>query len=437
MSHRGGARLASWPSRVFRPTLVVAALLSGCAATPPDSTTGDEPGTQTAALAAPQLEQVWPISTAYYRTTSADIYFGNLDARIQSLESRVAAGHGDRAEALAGQLYHRYKLRGRLADSDRATALLTERADAGWLTPSGMVLYAIALSGQHRFDEAEAWLARAREAGAKPEELRDVQADIVVARGDYARLAPELATSAQPIPDFYALAHRADLRLLQGDLKGAERHYLAAQTQYNDSNPVPLAWLHTQMGIAYLRFGEIENARRFFAAAVDRLPGYTLAEEHLAECETLLGDYDTARARYERVIATSDNPEYIAALSDLERRAGNPERAAALAAEAEAGYDALLKTAPAAYSQHAAEFYVERGKPERAYALAKANAEVRSDVGTLILLATTANAAAEQAVACEARSAALATGLAPPELGDLEELAATCAAQADAPRRAG
>ncbi len=420
----------------FRPTLLLAALLSGCAAGPADRSVAASAATDessTTGLQIPKPEEIWPISTKYFRTTSAEIYLGNLDARIATLEKRLAAGNADRAEALAGQLYHRYKVRGRVEDADRATDLLADRADKGWLSPGGMVLYAIALSGLHRFDEADAWLQQARDAGAQMDQWRDVAADMLVARGRYDALKDDFAASAEPVADFYALAHRADLRLLKGDLAGAERHYLAAQTQYRDSNPVPLAWLHTQMGIAYLRHGRIEDARRFFAAAVDRLPGYYLAEEHLAECEALLGETEAARARYHRVIESSGNPEFLAALAGLERDAGNHELADSLTEQAKTGYEELLDKRPAAYAQHAAEFFIEIGDPERALTLAQDNARLRSDIGSLILLATAAEAAGDEAGACRARARALSTGLQPPELAELESMGPRCSGPAVAP----
>lgn len=427
-------RSRSGPRRALRPGVLLMALLSGCAVSPDPGQRVSTPASlqaadeTAAAVTAPPLQSIWPISTQYFRTTTAEIYLGNLNARVAMLERRVAAGNADRGEVLAAQLYHRYKLLGRLDDADRAMAILAERADRGALSPGGMVLYAITLSGLHRFDAAEHWLARARDAGATPEELRDVTADVLVARGRYAALAEDIATSQEPIADFYAAAHRADLRLLLGDLRGAEQHYLSAQTLYNDVSPVPLAWLHTQMGIGYLRYGRIEDARRFFAAAVERLPGYYLAEEHLAECEALLGEFDAARARYGRVIAQTGNPEFVAALAGLERAAGNAEQAAALSIQARAGYEALLRRLPNAYAQHAAEFFLEIGDAERAFALARENAGLRDDIGSLILLATAAHAARRISAACQARAQALASGFKPPELAELGSIRGICAA---------
>ncbi|MGQ0799127.1 MAG: hypothetical protein ACT4NL_03315 [Pseudomarimonas sp.] len=428
--------LSSSPIRGIRPTLLLTALLAGCAVSP-DSDTRSAAAAATNSkqspteFVAPDIKEIWPISTRYYRTTSADIYLGNVDAQIVALEAQFAAGHADRAEKLAGQLYHRYKLLGRLADADRATELLADRANKDFLTPSGMVLYAITLSGLHRFEEADVWLQKARNAGSPPEEWRDLAKDILVARGDYAALAEDFATSSLPVADLYGLAHRADLRLLQGDLAGAENHFLAAQTLYRDVNPVPLAWLHTQMGIAYLRFGRIEDARRFFAAAVERLPGYYLAEEHLAECETLLGDLPAARARYQKVIAQTGNPEFVAALSGLERADGNAEMADALVEQAKAGYVDLLARLPSAYAQHASEFFIEIGEPQRGYQLARRNARLRSDIGSLILLAASADAAGKPKAACKAHARAVATQLTPPELAEIRDLGVRCAKAAE------
>ncbi len=424
MRHARGDRDVSAGTRRgqgIRPGFVVAVslLLSACALAPPAKQVEAAPIAATA-------PSVWPIDGTLFRTTSAGIYLGNLDARIASLESRLAAGDAGRTEALAAQRYHRYKVRGRLEDADRALDLLATGHREGALSADGQLLYATMLSGLHRFPEAEAVLAAALAAGADANAARNLQADLDVALGRYDRLADDLAADARPSSDFYALAHRADLRVLQGDLAGAERLYLSAQTVYNDVNPVPLAWLHTQMGIAYLRFGRIEDARRFFAAAADRLPGYYLAEEHLAECEALLGDVDAARSRYLRVIAATGNPEFAAALSGLERDAGNVPLADALQALARSGYDDLLRRHPLAYAQHAAEFFIETGETAHAHALARENAALRSDFGSLVLLATAAHANGAVDEACAARGRALALGFAAPERAELDSMAEAC-----------
>jgi tetratricopeptide (TPR) repeat protein len=180
------------------------------------------------------------------------------------------------------------------------------------------------------------------------------------------------------------------------------------------------------MGIALLRSGNTEAAKRFFERAVERLPGYYLAEEHLAECEAALGETEAARSRYRRVIDQTGNPEFIAALASLEHAAGRHDDAKRLQTEALRGYEALLQRHPDAFGQHAAEFLIEVGEVERADALAQANLALRKDVGSWILQATTALAANDTARACAARDAAVRTALLPPELAELDSLAPRC-----------
>jgi tetratricopeptide (TPR) repeat protein len=395
------------------------------AAAPQAGTIGTGSGDpEEAALAA--QSRLWPIDPTLYRTTSGEIYLENLDARVETLRARLqrSALVVDR-ERLGGALYHRYRLLGRLADAEAALALVDDPA-APVESADGLLLRSIVLAGFHRFGEAEAALAAAEAAGADATTLRRHRNDIAVALGRYDRLADDFAASAQPVADLYELAHRADLRVLLGDVAGAERQYWAAQTLYADVSPVPLAWLHTQAGIALLRFGRIEEARRFFVAAVERLPGYYLAEEHLAECDATLGATDAARDRYRRVIAQTGNPEFIAALAELEADAGNDDEAARLQRQARDGYEAWLARHRAAAAQHAAEFFLATGDAQRAHALASDNAALRADVGSLLLLAQTADAAGRDGEACEHLTTARATRLSPPEMGEVDGLAARC-----------
>jgi tetratricopeptide (TPR) repeat protein len=411
----------------------LAVLLAGCATTAGvrerEASTGavEAPGAAGAAAAHTLL---WPIDLSLYRTTAGDIYLGNLDARVATLHERLQRNDllADR-ERLAGALYHRYRLLGRLEDAEAALALIDDAA-APVASAEGLLLRTVVLAGFHRFGEAEMTLAAAEAAGAAPATLRRHRDDIDVAMGRYDRLRAEFDASDQPVGDLYRLAHRADLRVLLGDIAGAERQYRVAQTLYGDVSPVPLAWLHTQAGIALLRFGHVGAARRFFAAAVERLPGYYLAEEHLAECDATLGAVDAARERYRRVIAQTGNPEFVAALAELEADAGDTLAAQRLRQQARDGYEAWLERHPAAAAQHAAEFFLATGDVQRAHALASANAAVRADIGSLLLLAQAAEAAGLGGEACEHLAAARATGLSPPEMGEVEGLAARCEPEA-------
>ena len=414
----------------MRPILICIALataLSGCASAPSTTATTAPAETAAAIASPPAADPLWPLQPEAYRTTSGAIYVGNLDARIDEYRRIIAARDmAVHRVALAGDLYHRYRVLGRIADAEEALALLDAAIAADPDAAQAYQLRAVVRAGFHRFDEALTDLDAAQTRGAKPADLASTRREIQLALGDYAALGSEFTRSADVTPNLYELAHRADLRVMQGDLAGATFLYRAAQTQYRDVSPVPLAWLHLQQGIALLRFGKIAQAREFFAAAHARLPQYYLATEHLAECEAALGNHDRAREIYRDVIAQTGNAEFVAALSGVERSAGNTAEADRLVREAEAGYEALLAKYPSAYAQHASEFFIEIGKPERAYALAQENMAVRQDVGSWILLATTAEAAGNTQAACAARDKVLATGMTPPELAELKPLENRC-----------
>jgi tetratricopeptide (TPR) repeat protein len=389
-------------------------LLAGCSATP-----ALRDLESTAAVAPPEraVGSTWPVSTDQYRTTAGTIYLDNLDARIAELQRVAGAPGGDAARVpLARNLYHRYRVVGRLEDAESALRELDLAAATGATPAESQALRAVVLGGFHRFDEAMLALDRAIDAGASESTVARTRTELQLARGDYAALADEFARSTELDADFHTMAHRADLRLQLGDPAGALFRYRAAQGLYRDVNPVPLAWLHVQQGIALLRLDRVEEAREFFAAAHARLPQYYLATEHLAECEARLGRFDAARRLYRAVIAQTGNPEFVAALAALERDAGQHEQSERLQREAESGYAALIARHPAAFGQHAAEFLIERGQPDRADALARANLDVRRDIGSWLLAAQTAAAVGDAERACAALAAARATALRPPEL---------------------
>lgn len=404
------------------------ALLVGCTTTTPRiaATTGQKTAT---APASDPIDSRWPLSIAAYRTTDAEIYLGNLDS-IVSEHARVLkeSPSASLRVSYASALYHRFKVLGRVEDAEQALAQLDLAIAEDPRHANARVLRATALGAFHRFTEAEADLAAARSIEGVDREAADrSQREIDLALGRYAGLETEFTASAQPTADFYEAAHRADLRLMQGDLAGADFQFRSAQIAYNDVNPVPLAWLHVQRGIASLRFGDVVSARPFFASAHQRLPRYYLATEHLAEAETALGNHDAARRLYLEVIEQTANPEFIAALASLESAAGNKAEAAQRTAEATAAYAALYARHPDAYAQHYAEFLLETGDATKATELAERNIALRQDVGSWILLARAANASGSRVRACEAHRRAIATGRNPPELAELGTLAARCA----------
>jgi tetratricopeptide (TPR) repeat protein len=365
----------------------------------------------------------FPLTTQARPTTAESLFLANLNANIEELEKRVSSSEAASA-ALASALLLRFRIVGRLEDGERALTLAQSSGNSGL----ALLTRAAAQMTFHDFAGAAEAIAALRSYPEHAGQVAVLERDLNMALGNYSALADDFRLADQPASDFFEMTHRADIRLMQGNLDGATAWYRAAQDLYGDVSPFPLAWLYTQQGIAILRHGDFAAARPFFAAAVERLPSYYLAAEHLAECEMELGELDRARARYQAVIAQTGNPEFYAALADLETRAGNAEAAAQALKSALAGYEQLLARYPSAYAHHAAEFLIEQGQTVRALALARENLALRKDIGSWILLATAAEAAGDQPLACEATTAAVATGLKPPELAELDALRKVCAA---------
>jgi tetratricopeptide (TPR) repeat protein len=380
----------------------------------------------TAAAASPLP---WPATPSALETTSGEVYLGNLDGRIEALQRVLAASPRPQLQvALAGALYHRYRITAVLADAEQAAALLDLALAQSPRDVQALRLRATVRAGFHRFAEAGADLDAAQAAGADAGTLADARREIALATGRYAALAAALAESTSTDGGLYELAFRGNLRLLQGDRAGAAAQFERAQAQATDSSPVPLAWLHLQQGIALLRAGQPDEAIRWFRAAHERLPAYTLATEHLAEAEVALGRLDEARPLYRDVIARTGSPEFLHALAKLEAQAGHAAEARALEARADAAWSDWLARHPAAFAQHAIPYFLDRGQPAKALELAWANVALRQDVLSWILLARAAQASGDEATACQAGAMARRTGMNPPEMDALRAMGAACRA---------
>lgn len=381
-----------------------------------------------AASPAPVRALSWPAGLDEIQTTSGDIYLGNLDARIDALvTANRRTPRADLQVSEAGALYHRYRIRGTLADAESALTLLDAALAQTPRNTEALALRATVLAGFHRFTAAVADLDAVASANpAKATSLADAHREISLATGRYDRLREDFSRSTDPDAGFYELAFRGNLLLQSGDLSGASTQFKRAQGLFTDSSPMPLAWLHVQQGIALLRHGRHAEAAVFFKAAHDRLPGFTLATEHLAETQARLRNFAVARELYARVIADTGSPEFIGALAGLERDAGNQALAATLDERAGEGWSRWVAKYPAAFAQHAIGFYLDRDEPARALALARENIKLRQDVGSYILLALAADSAGSSDEACSARQSAMDSGLKPPELEELASLAKSC-----------
>jgi len=136
--------------------------------------------------------------------------------------------------------------------------------------------------------------------------------------------------------------------------------------------------LDFQRGLMWLEHGDLHAARAWFEAAQRRVPAYAPALGHLAEVDIALGAREAAITRLRPLAVDSDDPEYAGLLAGLLSEAGQAQEARHWRAKAAARYDALLERHPAAFADHAAEFWLAAGADTRkAHQLARQNLELR------------------------------------------------------------
>ena len=148
----------------------------------------------------------------------------------------------------------------------------------------------------------------------------------------------------------------------------------AAEKRYHGGSAVMESWLALQRGLIELDRGRYEDARALYALAEERLPGYWLNEEHLAEVARFNGDTPGAKQIYERVVRQTGAPEYLDALGSIEAGAGNAQISMELFHRAEAIYSERAKRFPEAIAGHALAHYLSAApQPVKALTMAEAN----------------------------------------------------------------
>lgn len=401
---------------------LVALAVTGCAAQPERQA---PPGPDSGNRYASDAREDVPAGPAEIRTTSAAVYRGNLDGRIASLLEAATRRPAPQYDLmLAESLAHRARLLGRSEDRESALERVRNVLEQEPGHARARLLQARLLAEVHRFDDALDALDRAAAGGADGNRVARQRAEVLIALG---RIAEGSALAEPHLDETLSdLAFRANRLVDQGKPQEADELFIRAQAAYRDSNPYPLAWLHVQHGVLFLRNGDPARARTFFAAAHERLPHYYLATEHLAETLGLLGETERSAELYRQASEQTGDPVFLAALADAERELGRERAAASAEQRARAGFEAWLERRPRAAWQHAAAFFLGRGDPARAVQFARRNAEARQNLGSLLLLARAEKAAGNEAAACEAWQQAQASGLNPPEIEDLSRQFEDC-----------
>ncbi len=290
-------------------------------------------------------------------TTSGFIAMLDLEARIEGYQGRprddlTVAERAAWIDAVA----LRSQLRGCIADGEIAATRAEELARE--VPGDGGALLARARTRAlfHRFSAALADLDGAAHRGTDAWIVDEERAAIFESMG---RLDEALALrdrAARRLPTFASLGALAVLCAQRRDFARAERLFQQSRTQHDGGSPIPLARIDFHRGQAWLAQGDLRRAQGWFAAALQRLPGYVPAAGSLAETDAALGDLEAAVARLRPLAQVSDDPRYAAQLARVLGDVGLTDEAVHWHGRAARRYGELAAAHAEAFAYRAAAF---------------------------------------------------------------------------------
>ena len=288
---------------------------------------------------------------------------------------------------LVGVYADRARLTGGYDDYAKAEALLARLEPKFGRTDDFCLAEARLQYSLHRLAQAKAALDGCPRIAGSVEDLR-IRADIAFHTGRYKEAGTVYRALVNQVGTPQTYIQLALYSAKTGAPGEAAAFMEAAEKRYLGRSALQHSWFALQRGLIELDRGRYEEARALFALADERLPGYWLNEEHLAEAAGLMGDTATEKRLLQTVIRKTEAPEYLDALGALEAEAGNAAAAKPLFDRAEAIYAARAKRFPEAIAGHALDHYLDAARqPAKALSLAEANFRNRSYGDAAIALA--------------------------------------------------
>jgi tetratricopeptide (TPR) repeat protein len=330
------------------------------------------------------------------RLTDGTIALLNLQAQIDGLE-----GHGtsDETATLIDLLILRGLILARISDYERAAQLADRLVGDAGTDAAAYVARARSRAVFHRFAEALDDLYYADRIAPEDAAANQERAAIMQALGRYHEALVPYQNAADRPGRFQDAAALTGLWAERGETDTAQRFYLESVRSYRGVSPFPLALLDFQLGVMWMRHGQLKEARTCFETAIRRVPAYAPAQGHLAEVEADLGEPEAAIARLNSLAMSSDDPDYATQLARILGEIGRNDESSGWCRLAADRYDELTATHREAFADHAAEFWLGPGNdPEKALRLATFNLGVRktpraTELLTRALEANTAEAA--------------------------------------------
>ena len=304
------------------------------------------------------------------------------DQKIRFLESRTS-DYPEDSEAhrlLASAFVIRAEATGDAADYDRA---IKEIDEADGLDPDSLRLIqarAIILFSRHRFQEAKNIAERGLQRDPNNADLLGLAGDGALESGDldtaekhYRRL---IETSPRSTGAWSRLSHLEEVR---GNLEEAAQ---LMEKSIEASYPKPLsnngiAWSRSILGEIEAKRGNLDEARRQYNWALNKVPDYPLALEFLADLEQWQGHPEEAEKIYRKLLSKKADPKWQTSLATLIEKRGEKDEAAKLRAEARRFYEQTVDSGNEGYLRPLATLELAENHFERAAELAARDTALR------------------------------------------------------------
>ena len=226
---------------------------------------------------------------------------------------------------------------------NQALKLNAEDTDA--LTSLGELALA-----RHQFADALRWGERSWAINSSKARTLGVIADAQIELGRYDAAIATVQRMVDLRPDLSSYARVAYIRELKGDGEGAIKAMHAA-VKAGAPTGENTAYVQVQLGHLYFNSGRLDQAAHTYDAALRTYPNYKHAQAGIARVRAARGDLAGAIALYRDVVEVMPLPEFVIALSDLYRAAGQPEEAAR--------QDDLLQAMSALYAGNGVDLDIE------------------------------------------------------------------------------
>jgi tetratricopeptide (TPR) repeat protein len=343
----------------------------------------------------------------FIKTTSQSIAIPNLNAQISGGEKRLLKRPNDLSllKTLIDLYLYRVRFLGDVTDYDRAMVLATEpfREDNSPQPSRAFLNRSVLRAALHQFEGALADLDLAQMAGTSTKSLSRRRRMIALAQGDRDPVLNAYAHRPDSEFGFRELTELAAAKMSAGEFDSADALFVRALNVYSGVSPFLVAWVYFERGRMWAE--EANNGalgQKMYAVALQHLPSYVTANVHMAELEANSGAVDDAIARLLSVNRANVDPEVPALLSELYEKKGQKAQASSYLKQALALYELLLKRYPAAFYDHATEFYLgPGGDSKRALVLALANLKNRPTERAYRLVMDASFEAKDWATACK------------------------------------